>query len=366
MGIDHSSQHRHISAAATAQNTTGVRITRWTPDNDEQWLASSQTMEHAHLAQAPQWFSVIQHAYGHTPLYLQAEGTEGATACIPAFLVRSRWFGTLVTSMPFLDAGGPCSTSESLARVLVDRLLEEARQLGASLVELRCTTALELPVPAIENKVNLILPLPADPACLWRQLNAKVRNQVGKAQRSGLSVEFGGVELLDDFYEVFLVNMRDLGSPVHAREFFRAILNAFGDKARVAIVRKEARAVGGLIALAFKNTLIVPWASSLRQYFSLCPNMLLYWEVLRSACAEGFQRFEFGRSSRDSGTYRFKRQWGAHEEPLFWYFIPLGSRRVRRLSSDDRHAAHLVRLWQHLPVSLTRWLGPAIRKYLTQ
>jgi serine/alanine adding enzyme len=153
---------------------------------------------------------------------------------------------------------------------------------------------------------------------------------------------------------------------VHARGFFQAVLDGFGDQALIAIVRKDAQPIGGLIALTFKNSLIVPWASSLRQYLSLCPNMLLYWETLRSACLEGFQRFDFGRSSRNSGTYRFKRQWGAVEEPLFWYTIPLTASLRPTLSSSDPKAALLARLWRYLPLHVTRWLGPHIRKSLTQ
>ena len=107
--------------------------------------------------------------------------------------------------------------------------------------------------------------------------------------------------------------MRDLGSPVHAREFFRATLEAFGDRARVALVRKGQTPIGGLVALAFKDVLAVPWASCAKEHFALCPNMLLYWETIRAGCMDGFRRFDFGRSTRGSGTYRFKRQWGAQE-----------------------------------------------------
>jgi CelD/BcsL family acetyltransferase involved in cellulose biosynthesis len=124
--------------------------------------------------------------------------------------------------------------------------------------------------------------------------------------------------------------------------------------------------VGGLIALGFKDRLVVPWASSRREYFASCPNMLLYWEMLRMACLEGVRRFEFGRSSRDSGTYRFKRQWGAVDEPLFWYTIPLGHGSARVVSTDGQRGARLAAAWHRLPLGVTRWLGPSIRKSLSQ
>jgi CelD/BcsL family acetyltransferase involved in cellulose biosynthesis len=120
------------------------------------------------------------------------------------------------------------------------------------------------------------------------------------------------------------------------------------------------------VALAFKDTVAAPWVSCLKEYFPLRPNMLLYWETIGRACLEGFRRFDFGRSSRDSGTYRFKRRWSAQEEPLFWYTIPVTRRHRPPLSRTSKGAALLVRVWQHLPLSLTRRLGPPIRQYLTQ
>ena len=346
--------------------TSRPEIARWTPAEPGQWSALVGKSEHANLAHAPEWFGVIQSAYGHTPLYLQAEGTNGHLAVLPAFLLRSRIFGTVVASMPFLDGGGPCSTDVDLDKVVVGALIEEAARLGARMVELRSTVELDLPVPALRNKFNLVRNLPKDADGLWRRLDAKVRNQVRKAERSGLSVEFGHREALNAFYDVFAVNMRDLGSPVHGRALFAAILESFGDRARIALVRRGSSVIGGLVALMFKDTLVVPWASSLRQYFTLCPNVLLYWETLALACREGFSRFDFGRSSRDSGTYRFKRQWGAEEVPLYHYLVPMRAGREPSLSPGGSRAALLVALWSRLPVAVTRWIGPPVRKHLTQ
>jgi serine/alanine adding enzyme len=321
---------------------------------------------HATPAHSPEWFEVIRGAYGHDPLYLSAEDGDGHTAVLPAFIVRRPIVGTVVTSMPFLDSGGPCGASASLAGLLVGRLIEEAGRIGARSVELRCVEPLPIAQAPVERKVNMTLTLPTDADVLWRRLDKTVRNQVRKAARSGLAIEVGGREMLADFYEVFSARMRDLGSPVHARHFLGAVLDAFGNRARIVLVRKEDVTVGGLMAIRFNDRLAVPWAACLPQYFSLCPNMLLYWETLRSACCDGFRQFDFGRSTRDSGTYRFKRQWGAEEEPLFWYTIPLRRRPGSAMGGASRRAELAVRAWQKLPLSLTRRLGPHIRRYLTQ
>jgi hypothetical protein len=90
--------------------------------------------------------------------------------------------------------------------------------------------------------------------------------------------------------------------------------------------------------------------------------MLLYWETLRRACADGYGRFEFGRSTRGSGTYRFKLQWGAREEPLYWYTI-----RLRGAARPSPEAAGLVaRAWQRMPLALATTIGPTVRRFLIQ
>jgi FemAB-related protein (PEP-CTERM system-associated) len=367
---------KQTSIASRSSQEPGIggpppRLPKWrifhyeNPPGSE-WGAALHHSHTTHLAIAPQWYSAIQLAYGHRPLYLQAEDSAAGSAVLPGFLVRRPLLGTVATSMPFLDAGGPCGGSDETRQALVNQLVVDAERLGANQVELRCLGPLHGPIEASLEKVTLVLLLPSDPDRLWRAFDPKVRNQIRKAERGGLTMEVGGVELLDDFYRVFAVNMRDLGSPVHSKKFFRAILDSFGTSARVVLARKDRLPLGGLISMVFQDTMYVPWASSLREHASLCSNMLLYWDTLRHACTRGLSRFDFGRSSRGSGSYRFKRQWGAEEAQLFWYTIPLQARPVRNVSGEETRWALMSRLWRHLPVSISRVIGPRIRGYLTQ
>jgi FemAB-related protein (PEP-CTERM system-associated) len=349
----------------TSANGSKVRIMRAEHDVSL-WSGLVNQLGDARLAHAPEWLAAVRHPYGHEPLYLMAEDGAGHGGVLPAFVVRRPWFGTVVASMPFLDTGGPCASSAGLADSLVERLMVEAREIGATSVELRCSQRLNLPTPPLEHKVTLTRALSPDADRLWRQLDGSVRNQIRKAERSGLTVEFGGGEKLDEFYAIFATRMRELGSPVHGQPFFSAVVDAFGNRARVALVRKGTTPIGGLIALAFKDVLAVPWAACLSEFFAMCPNMLLYWETIRQGCADGFGCLDFGRSTRGAGTYHFKRQWGSREEPLFWYSIPIDGRLGRPVPSDGRSAAVLAESWRHLPIAVTRYLGPRIRRYLTQ
>jgi FemAB-related protein (PEP-CTERM system-associated) len=349
---------------------TLVHVTRLAPDAMSAWPRLSASLATPHLAHAVEWAAVIRDGYGHTPLYLAAEDESGQRGLLPAVIVRRPLLGTVVASMPFLDGGGPCAASPELESALLARLVQEARRLGARLVEVRSSRQLPIDTAPREHKVNLVLPLAPGLDAVFAGIDRAARSQIRKAERSGLSIEVGGAELLDAFCAIYATRMHELGSPMHARRFFAAIFAHFGDRARLMLARTGTTPVGALVALATEHTVTVPWASSLRDYAALCPNMLLYWEAIRAASRDGFARFDFGRSTKHSGTYRFKRQWGAVEEPIYWYSVPVTAHRdepIESPSSENTGAGELgVQLWRYLPLGVTRQLGPHVRKYLTQ
>ena len=179
-------------------------------------------------------------------------------------------------------------------------------------------------LPARTHKVGMRLALGADAARAWDGLDRKVRNQVRKAEKSGLTWRRGGVELLDRFYAVFAQNMRDLGTPVYSRRFFEHVLSTFPATSSVCLVDHGDRTVAGAITLSHRDILEVPWASSLREYRSQCPNNLLYWRIIEHAIESGRRSLDFGRSTPNEGTYHFKEQWGARPEPLYWEYVMRG------------------------------------------
>ena len=101
-----------------------------------------------------------------------------------------------------------------------------------------------------------------------------------------------------------------------------------------------------------KGVTEVPSASSLRRASATNANMLMYWHLLERAVQRGQLVFDFGRSTRDSNTYRFKKQWGARPEPAIWqYYLRRGS--AADLRPDNPKYQRLARFWQHLPPMLS-------------
>ena len=313
---------------------------------------------HCHLSG---WRRVVERSYGHRSYYLWAHDNGSVKGILPLIAMRNFFFRRSLVSMPFLDDGGICADNDQIRSHLFYEALRLYEGQKANFLDLRHRHADNLASPRGGKKVMMILDLLDDPDEMWKRFDAKLRNQVRKASKSGLTAGWSSKEGLSDFYKIFAANMRDLGSPVHSHDFFGAILDEFSDSAKIMLVRKDGLVIGAAVCLFFKGSMIVPWASSLREYFSLCPNNLLYWEMVRWGCENGYRRFDFGRSSPDSGTYRFKKQWGAQEEPLHWQCVSRKIGRVAMPHADDARYRLIVRLWSHLPLSITKFVGPLLR-----
>lgn len=313
---------------------------------------------HSHLSG---WRRVIARSYGHRSHYLYVQENGAVKGILPLIWMGNYFFRRSLVSMPFLDDGGICADNDQIGSGLFQEALRLYGGEKADFLDLRHRYANNLDSPPGGEKVMMILDLLDDPDEMWKRFDAKLRNQVRKASKSGLTAGWSSKEGLSDFYKIFAANMRDLGSPVHSHDFFGAILDEFSDSAKIMLVRKDGLVIGAAVCLFFKGSMIVPWASSLREYFSLCPNNLLYWEMVRWGCENGYRRFDFGRSSPDSGTYRFKKQWGAQEEPLHWQCVSRKIGRVAMPHADDARYRLIVRLWSHLPLSITKFVGPLLR-----
>jgi len=279
---------------------------------------------------------------------------------LPLVWQRSFLFGNQFVSLPCFDTTGVLADDPEARDALAEKALKIVTDAGAQAALLRQAEPLNLSPHVRTDKVLMRLKLESGPRAMWDGLKSKVRNQVKKPQKHGLTVERGGIELLPHFFHVYSENMRDLGSPSHSRRFFRAVIDTFPEEVAIYVVWHDDEAIGAGFTMANGDRLEIPWASSLRRHSSLCVNHLMYWQVLEDACRDGYRWFHFGRSSRDSGTYRFKKQWGAEPLQLYWYYLTPKSTFQPSVAPPQEKYGWGIRLWRRLPLWLTRVLGPQI------
>ena len=313
----------------------------------------------------PTWLRVVRDGLGHEPFLLAARdaASQGAVCgCLPMALVASRLFGRFFVSLPYLNRAGVAARDAGIADALLRGAVALAEEHDVRYLELRHS----LPIAhdalphKMDTKVRMVLELPESAALLWEKLASKVRNQVRKGDRHALSIRWGGGELLRDFYRIFSVNMRNLGTPVYPRRLFASILENFSDRAELAVADHEGRAVAAALLVHGGGGLTqVPSACSLPTAAATCANMWMYHKLLVRAIERGGRRFDFGRSSSGSGTHSFKKQWGAQPAPTTWqYHLRRGS--IDAMRPQSPRYRRWVAGWQKLPVWGTRVAGPAI------
>jgi FemAB-related protein (PEP-CTERM system-associated) len=318
------------------------------------------------------WKKAIKKAYGFDGRYLLAE--RGSTVCgiLPLIDFRIPVLGKSLVSLPYCDVGGVLSDDSDVAQALLENAIILAKDMG-SIVKVR--NIKDLPISSINktDKVRMILDLPESSELFLAGLKSKLRTKIKKPLKNGYKVKIGSYDLIGDFYSVFAENMHELGSPVHSRGWIESIVSEYKDKVRIVVVlTPEGIPAASGIVLLHPTTVSNPWASSLRRYNHMKPNMLLYSTLLSFASDNGFKKFDFGRSTPGEGTYLFKEQWGAQPTQLYWYeFVakeyPSHSLKPSNIApgglSGKRDLA--ARLWSTLPEGGANWLGPKIRKYIS-
>ncbi len=325
------------------------------------------------------WKTAVEQAYGHKGYYIVAESTADGSyvGVLPLICFKMPWGKKSFISLPYCDYAGLLGAS-SVRKSLLNKCLDLARDMGVSTIELRCPNdeaelfeGSGLDIHNSFNKVRMLLPLPGSSEALWNGFKSKLRSQIRRPQKEEMSASVGGVDLFDDFYRVFTVNMRDLGSPVHAAAWFKVLLSAYNSHAKMGVVYlKTGEPVAAGIILTLGQKACIPWASSLWEYNRLAPNMLLYWTFLEWAADNAFAEFDLGRSTPDEGTYRFKEQWGTWANPLSWYQFG-GSKGGGRESAGGNHQKNsrireqAENIWRKMPLPLANFMGGRIRGYIS-
>ncbi len=328
----------------------------------DEYVKSNKAASIYHLST---WAGITEKIFGHKTYYLYSvDKYHCVTGVLPLVRLRSLLFGDFMVSIPFYNYGGVLGNCYEIENDLVQYACNMANEMRLSHIEFRHTKEYGSKWQVRTDKVVMELMLPDSSDDLWKGFKPKLRAQIRKPTKEGAYVESGGIGLLDDFYRVFAENMRDLGTPVYPKKFFKEILLEFPHQAFLMAVSYRGNPVAAAFLLGYRDRLEIPWASSLRKYNSLGVNMLLYWEVLQKAIEKGYKVFDFGRSTIDAGTYRFKKQWGAQPRQLYWHYCVNENCAMPNITPNNPKYKLAISIWQRLPLPVANFLGPRIVKYL--
>jgi FemAB-related protein (PEP-CTERM system-associated) len=265
------------------------------------------------------WLLSIEQAYQHENVSLLAFNDDTLVGVLPCIKMQKPFSKPSYCALPFCDLGFGLGNEPSILQALQSEALTLLQREGGNSFDYRDSVNTSPGDELVGKKVRMVLPLPGDSEALMAGFKSKLRSQIRKAEKNGLTCVVANSQTqIDDFYQIFAINMRKLGSPVHSKKWFECLFNNYAQQSILSVVYSDKVPVGAGIVLRTGNKVAIPWASTVAEYNKLAPNMMLYWSLLEHVSNLGCTEFDFGRSTYNEGTYKFKRQWGAEPIPLAW------------------------------------------------
>ncbi|MBN2415904.1 GNAT family N-acetyltransferase [bacterium] len=206
------------------------------------------------------------------------------------------------------------------------------------------------------------LDLSPGPEALLSGMRKSMRRAVKRSLENGLTMEtIAGDGAVDEFYRLHARDMRRFGTPVQSRRWIEALCSRFPEHHRFTRVKHRGKVVAMFLIRKFADTVSEVIGNDLPAYRDLTPNIFIEWQLIRTACSEGFRYYNFGRSIRESGTYFFKEGWNAVPVPLpYGYYLHRG-RSIPDTSQSSGSRTMIARIWKRLPLAVVNRVGPKIR-----
>lgn len=305
------------------------------------------------------WRHVIARAFHHRSCYLVAEQDGAITGVLPLVHVRTRLFGNGLVSVPFCVYGGPLAADEETAEVLEREAATLMVKSDARFCEFRClhsSGSIWPETPPLYETFRKQLP-PAEEAVL-QAIPRKQRAVVRKGIANGLSTRID--READCFFRLYAESVRNLGTPVFPRRYFRLLLELFADSAEVLTVEDAGQPISAVLCFSFRNQILPYYAGGGRDARGRGGHDFMYWEVMRRAVGRGLDLFDFGRSKIGTGAHAFKKNWGFQPQPLHYrHFLAPGARVPENNPLNPKYRL-LIAAWKRMPLPVANFLGPHI------
>lgn len=338
---------------------TETRVALLEPGEEASWdafVAESPSATFFHLSG---WKHVIEKSFGHKTYYIVARRSGQISGVLPLTLIRSRLFGTSLISNAFCVHGGPVAVCATVRDLLAAEAHRVGRDLKAGSVEFRSSGH---PMKGWEVKpgiyANFRRAISSDAEANLKAVPRKQRAMIRKGIGNRLVSHVD--DNVDRLHHVYAQSVRNLGTPVFPKRYFRLLKEQFGSSCDVITVTNGNQPVSAVLNFYFRDEVLPYYGGGTPEARHLAGNDFMYWEVMRRASERGFKVFDFGRSKVGTGAYDFKHNWGFEPTPLAYEYLPLGRGKMGEVNPLNPKYRLAIDLWKRLPLPVTKLIGPAI------
>ncbi len=326
------------------------------------FVASHPQGSFFHLAA---WAQVLARAFGHVPHYLVAERGGTIAGVLPLLHMRSLLFGNVLASTPFCVYGGPLADDRETFVALCDAAAALREQVRASALELRFQ---QPPAedwldpagwPARDDLyVTFRRAIAADDEANLKAIPRKQRAMVRKGIERGLASRVD--RDVDGLHRIYAESVRNLGTPVFSRRYFRLLHEHFRERMDVLTVLDAGMPVAAVLNFYWRDEVLPYYGGGTAAARASHANDFMYWEVMRRAAARGCRLFDFGRSKHGTGAFAFKKNWGFTPTPLVHrYSLAQGTEIPDHNPLNPKYRLFIA-AWKRLPLAVANLAGPFV------
>ena len=310
------------------------------------------------------WAEVIRRAFGHRTHYAWAEQDGAVVGVLPLARMKTVLFGDLLASTPFCVYGGSVAAMPEAEAALEAHAVGLRAKLGAPALEFRRLAAAD---PGWQERPPLYFTFRKpvaitgdDAKDMQRNIPRKQRAEVRKAIERFKLTSVSDSDT-DRLHSLYAESVRNLGSPVFPRRYFRALAEAFPGEHDVTTVLHEGRPVSAVLNFHFREQVLPYYGGGSAAARDLSANDFMYWEVMRRAGRErGATLFDFGRSKAGTGAFAYKRNWGFEGEQLHYCYRLAEGASIPDNNPNNPKYRLFIAAWKRLPLPVANLLGPPL------
>ena len=310
------------------------------------------------------WMRTIEESFGYQPCYLTAWEGEEIEGVLPLFLVKNPVIGSALISTPFAVYGGALCRSEAARLALETQVRKLAQDLNVGYVELRnAHESQRLGFAPVSRYVTFTCDLNPEPEELLKAIPRKTRAVVRKSLAQDFQTHIAG-EDSECFQLLYARSLRRLGTPCFPSRYFRSLLRNFGRMVEIREIHFGQEPIAAVLSFYYRDQVLPYYGASEPEYNAKAPSSFMYFDLMRSAAWQGLKKFDFGRSKKNSrGSHDFKAHWGMEVRELPYEMLLVTRKELPHFSPANSKFQLAIRLWQKMPLALTRAIGPRVIRF---
>jgi hypothetical protein len=312
------------------------------PASRARYDAFFESCADAFIQQSSLWADVISALGPDKPIFLLCNDGTQDVGGLPLYLYEHK-HGNVLTSVPqpgpmggvFCKSDLPAETKHAVYQALIARAEEIAKAhqcLSMTFITNPFQPDIELyksvfaPTYIFENFTQSI-PLKeviADGRFTLKDYNRRsnLSRNIKTAHEADFKVEREGtVARLDEWYKIHCARHTEIGATPLRLDLFQNILRVLEPhgKAHLLLINKGADIASGCVYIHHRNVLDVFLLSMNTAFFELGPNFVNTEQSMLWAAQRGIHQYNWQSSpKRDTGVYRYKKQWGSVDISYFF------------------------------------------------